>query len=144
MLVAEQYQCSPGYRGSVGRAGSPRALMTGSPQRSPEASAKRLGRPLGAYWVFLLSCCSLIPPCAWVLEEVVSTSSSPTPFSVPPSGANWWGKGGWSRQQKQLDWSGSPLFLPAALSWPFYSVTLRQRMQGSSLSWSAPSLGPQK
>lgn len=52
----------------------------------------------------------MIPPSAWALEEVEFTDSRPTPFSVLSSGANWWGKSGWSGPWKQLDWSGSLLF----------------------------------
>nr|XP_037840183.1 ribosomal protein S6 kinase-like 1 isoform X3 [Chlorocebus sabaeus] len=39
-----------------------------------------------------VSCCSSSLPGAWAWEKVVSANSRPIPFSVPSSGANWWGK----------------------------------------------------
>ena len=47
-----------------------------------------LARLSRADWAFLHSSCSSTLPGAWALEEAASTSSRPTPFSVPSSGAN--------------------------------------------------------
>lgn len=93
--------------------------MSASPTRVTRDSGGLASLPR-ADWAFLRSCCSLIRPSAWALEETVSTSSRPTPFSVPSSGANWWGRRVWRRQSEQLDWSGSPLVsLPATShQWP--------------------------
>lgn len=54
------------------------------------------GRPtlavLGVFAGSLCSCCSSIPPGAWVLEEAASANSSHILSSVLSSGARWWGK----------------------------------------------------
>ena len=93
--------------------------MSASPTRVARDSGGLAGLPR-ADWAFLHSCCSSIRPNAWALEETVSTSSRPTPFSVPSSGANWWGRRVWRRQLGWPDRSGSPrVSLPAtSLQWP--------------------------
>lgn len=114
----------------------PRAIVTTVPGGQPMPQQRGWEGLPGADWAFLHSCCSLILPGAWALEEVEPIDSSLTPFSVLSSGANWWAKRGWSGPWKQLDCSGSLLFACHPELAPLISGP-PQRMQGSCLSCSA-------
>lgn len=111
-------------------------------QCPPPAPPTRVTRGSGglaslsrADWAFLRSSCSSTLPGAWALEAAASTSSRPTPFSVPSSGANWGDRRAWYRQREWLDWSGSPhVSLPAtSQQWP-----LGKECKAACLSWSGP------
>nr|XP_012293635.1 ribosomal protein S6 kinase-like 1 isoform X3 [Aotus nancymaae] len=82
-----------------------------------------------------VSCCSSSLPGAWVWEKVVSANSSLIPFSVPSSGANWWGK----RAERAMQAAGLDLLsLPDIQGWPSIINRLRARNGGHCLSCWAP------
>ncbi|XP_064231111.1 ribosomal protein S6 kinase-like 1 isoform X4 [Aotus nancymaae] len=82
-----------------------------------------------------VSCCSSSLPGAWVWEKVVSANSSLIPFSVPSSGANWWGK----RAERAMQAAGLDLLsLPDIQGWTSIINRLRARNGGHCLSCWAP------